>query len=177
MPSYPANTEILNGLRTITPFQSFQRGQTVLCKAWRSPSKQLFRNAWSVRHIISSSHRLRARCSVGVKRQSLSVTFLGATMIYTSQESGLKRFSQVTSPDLCCWRAWFCNLWSNFHPALTSSRRCEGMGSAQDCWLKVPKRENCQKIPDTASPSQFAEVITGFWLWCIYIFSSPCFCC
>lgn len=98
MPLCPANTEVLNRLCTINPFQSSQRGQTVSCEAWRSPSKQLFRNAWSMRHITSSSHRLRARCSVGVKRQSLSVTFLGAAMVYTSQESSPKCFSQVTSP-------------------------------------------------------------------------------
>lgn len=36
------------------------------------------------------------------------------------------------------------------------------MGSVQDCWLEVLKREISLKIPDTSSPGQIAEVSTGF---------------
>lgn len=71
-------------------------------------------------------------------------------MIYTSQESGPLCFSQLTSPTPATEEHDFVRL--------------EGTGSVQDCWLKVLKREISQKIPDTASPGQIAEVSTSFWL-------------
>lgn len=160
VPLCPANTEVLNRLCTINPFQSFQRGQTVSCEAWRSAWKQLFRNAWSMRSIISSSHRLRARCSVGVKWQSLGVTLFGAMMIYTSQESGLKfsaKWLLLTSAAegpgfvisalisiLHQHPPWGVKEWEVYRS--TDSK----------CW-KIS-----QKIPDTTSLGQFAEVSTDF---------------
>lgn len=131
--------------------------------------------AWGT--FYPSSHRLRARCSVGAKQQSLAVTFLRPGRIISAKNPSVSLSSKWLSLTSADEGPDFVISSPNLHPALPSAARRKEMWNIKDCWVMMLKREISQNIPETVSPAQFAELISGCQLWGIYLLSFPCFCC
>lgn len=127
-------------------------GLSTWCEAWRSPSEQLFRNAWSMRHIIFSSHRLRARCSVGVKQQSLSVAFWGSHNDLYQSRIWPFVFQPIDFPNLCCWRAWFCEMRIDGKCSGLLAKGAEKRNLSEDSWHHFSR-------PDCWSECRFLVVM------------------
>lgn len=90
MPLFPANTKVLNSFKSFVHNQSFPElpaRANSLMWGWKESFKAAVQKYMKHEAHYISSHRLRARCSVGVKQQSLSVTFLGGPQWFISAKN------------------------------------------------------------------------------------------